>query len=125
VKDAVWARSHHAVIPTPPLANAMKRRLSPTKLQIHGVSLLPLPLVVFLQHRPWPFTIQPALRLGIAFEKGIPEGGAEGEDGAVVIRVLLTTFAGQGAFAKGSVLGFVEDEFVFVAGRQRGIDCET
>jgi hypothetical protein len=46
--------------------------------------------------------------LGVAFEEGIPEGGAEGEDDA---------------FTKGTVLGFVEDEFVFVAGRQCGIDA--
>ena len=55
---------------------------------------LPLPPVVFLQHRAWRFAVQPGFGFGIAFEKGIPEGGAEGEDDAMVIRVLLEAFAG-------------------------------
>ena len=37
----------------------------------------------------------------------------------------LGVVAGQGAFTKSTVLGCVKDEFVFVAGRQGGIDAET
>jgi hypothetical protein len=38
----------------------------------------------------------------------------------MVIRVLLAAFAGEGTFTKGTVLGFVGDEFVFVAAGNAG-----
>ena len=67
---------------------------------------------------------EPVLRLGLLFEVGIPEGGADGEDDAVVVRVARAGLAGQAAFGEGGVLGASEDEFVGVAGGQRRIDAQ-
>ncbi|MBE2285032.1 MAG: hypothetical protein IAE77_16340 [Prosthecobacter sp.] len=86
---------------------------------------LPLPLVVFLHHRALTFAVEPDFGFGVGFEGGIEEGGSQREDDAVKTGILLKAFAGQCEFAKGTVLGFVEDEFLFVAGRWGGIDAKA
>src|SRR5436190_10457209 len=81
---------------------------------------LALPFVLLFEDGPGAVAIKPGFGVGIALKIGIPEGGAEGEDNAMVVRIALAGFARQRAVGEDGVLRAVEHELVFSAGRKRG-----
>ncbi len=56
-------------------------------------ALFVLPSVVFLQHMLRAIAIQPGFGRGIVFQERIPERGAQRENDAVMIRILLRAFS--------------------------------
>ena len=70
-------------------------------------------------------TIEPVLRGGISTEIGVPERSAQSQNHPVVVGVALLSIAGQRTIGEGGVLGSIENQFIFMAGRQGGKDSEA
>src|SRR5450631_2005341 len=82
------------------------------------------PAILRLQHRGRALAVQPFTGRRIRVEIGVPESGAQREDGAMVTGIALLVVARKRALREGGVLRLVEDQLVLVARRQRGKDRE-